>query len=266
MQKASRWFEETIRDMINKHRIQHHCNTFSNPAYPFIMESQLLRNCKQKIPFSMQFLLKVECLGFSSKWCQLVHPCITTIRFSILVNGTPFGYIVPSSEIHQGDLLSPYLFVLCTKVLSRLLLRKEIEGLLHSIMVGRKCPTVSHLIFADDLLLFCRADACELEVLKDCLNTYERWSSQPMSKSKTSIFGSKNASMERLEDLGRLLGVSTALDVLDYLGHKLQLRGKGNRSFDDVNDAGRTSYFDLACFAIYPSKQNEHGCCNYSGR
>ena len=135
----------------------------------------------------------LECFGFSKKWCSIINQCITTVKFSMLVNGSPFGFFSPSSGLRQGDLLSPYLFILCTEVLSRLLLRHEGEGKLHGVSVGHGCPPISHLMFADDLMLFCRATATEVEVLKDCLETYKRWSSQCMNKEKSSIFGSRNA-------------------------------------------------------------------------
>ena len=62
-----------------------------------------------------------------------------------------------------------------------------------------------------------------------------------MNKDKSSIFVAKNASDERLEDFGKIIGVSMVPDVLDYLPHKLQIRERGIRSFDDVIDAVSTS-------------------------
>lgn len=47
--------------------------------------------------------------------------CIETVTFSTLVNGAPLGMIIPKRGIRQGDLLSPYIFILCAEVLSHLL-------------------------------------------------------------------------------------------------------------------------------------------------
>ena len=106
--------------------------------------------------------------------------------------------------------------------------------------VGHGCPPISHLMFADDLMLLCRAIASEVEVLKDCLETYKPWSSQCMNKEKSSIFGSRNASEERLNDLGTIMGVSRAPDTFDYLGHKLTIRGRHSGAFDGVVDKIKT--------------------------
>ena len=51
--------------------------------------------------------------------------CITTVRFSVLINGSPAGFFGSSHSLCQGDPLSPLLFLLVMEVLSRLLRRTE---------------------------------------------------------------------------------------------------------------------------------------------
>jgi hypothetical protein len=60
-------------------------------------------------------------LGFEEKWIMMIMECIRTVQYSILLDGVPKGYIIPSRRLWQGDPLSPYLFLFCAEGLSALL-------------------------------------------------------------------------------------------------------------------------------------------------
>lgn len=66
-------------------------------------------------------------MGFDVRWVTLIMECITTVNYSILINGEPTQMIQPSRGLCQGDPLSPYLFLLCTKGL-HCLLQKAAES------------------------------------------------------------------------------------------------------------------------------------------
>lgn len=89
--------------------------------------------------------------------------------FSNLVNGSPYGHISPSRGVRHGDPLSPSIFILCSEVLSRLMLRAEQMGHIRGIKMGREVLVLSYLLFADDLLLFGKATRREAEALEGCL-------------------------------------------------------------------------------------------------
>lgn len=60
-------------------------------------------------------------LGFDRKWVDLILNCITFISYSIIVNGMRGNEFYPSRGLRQGDPLSPFLFLLCSKGLSTLM-------------------------------------------------------------------------------------------------------------------------------------------------
>ena len=56
-------------------------------------------------------------MGFDTHWIKLMRECISSIQYRVLLNGQPRGLIIPKRGLRQGDLLFPYLFVMCTEAL-----------------------------------------------------------------------------------------------------------------------------------------------------
>ena len=75
--------------------------------------------------FLEQIILR---MGFREAWVALTMECITTVSYSILVNGEPKGLIKPSRGLRQGDPLSPYLFLFCAEGLNAILRRAVLNG------------------------------------------------------------------------------------------------------------------------------------------
>lgn len=59
--------------------------------------------------------------GLDERWVALAMEIVTTASCSVLINGEPKGFIKPTRGIKQGDLLSPYLFMLYAEGLSTML-------------------------------------------------------------------------------------------------------------------------------------------------
>ena len=87
-------------------------------------------------------------------------------------NGKAYGNITPYRGIQQGDPLSPYLFLLCAEGFSSLLAKIEGEGRIHGVSICRRAPSISHLLFVDDSLLFCQANQEEVQAISKVLQTY----------------------------------------------------------------------------------------------
>ena len=72
------------------------------------------------------FLEKImKKMGFDSRWIQLIMKCVTTVTYSVLVNGQPHDSITLTRGIRQRNPFSPYLFIICVEALSSILSRAE---------------------------------------------------------------------------------------------------------------------------------------------
>jgi hypothetical protein len=110
----------------------------------------------------------LKLLNFPSKLIDWIFTCLRTTKYSNSVNGALEGYF----DGHRGgDPMSPYLFVLVMEVLGSLLRSQVQEGLfaLHPRCIS---PQVTHLAFADDLLVFFGGDIVSASSLGDCLNPF----------------------------------------------------------------------------------------------
>ena len=99
------------------------------------------------------------------KWVDLIMLCVSIVRYFIMHNGHKLGPIVPRRGLRQGDPLSPYLFILCAEGLSALISHHERMGLWQGCKISRLAPVTSHLCFADDCLLFFKANVFNADII-----------------------------------------------------------------------------------------------------
>ncbi|WZY88832.1 hypothetical protein YC2023_045567 [Brassica napus] len=175
-------------------------------------------------------------MGFHQHWIKLMMECISSVQYRILLNGDPRGLIVPQRGLRQGDPLSPYLFILCTEALIANIKKAEREKQLTGIKVARACPSISHLLFADDSLFFCKAQREECHTILRILKEYEVVSGQLINFEKSSIqFGHKIGDSLK-QELRDILGIQNLGGMGSYLGLPENLGGSKIQVFSFVQD------------------------------
>ncbi|KAL5549649.1 hypothetical protein UlMin_004880 [Ulmus minor] len=157
-------------------------------------------------------------LGFSEVWTNKIMACISSVSYSFQFNGQRVGHLIPSRGLRQGDPLSPYIFLLCGEGLSSLLHHYEQSGYLQGLRCGLRGPTISHLFFVDDSLLFFEAKTIACAALKEALNFYEAASGQAVNLSKSAICFGPNLSEADAVSLTTCLGVPRVKCHEKYLG------------------------------------------------
>lgn len=81
------------------------------------------------------------------------------------------GSYTLSRGLRQGDPLSPYLFILCQDVLSRMIEKEFLEGRFTGIKLNIGGPPLTHVMYADDIVLFSKTSR-DANILNECLEKY----------------------------------------------------------------------------------------------
>jgi hypothetical protein len=165
--------------------------------------------------FLNKVLLK---LGFQSAWVQWIMSCVTSVRYSVRFNGVVSAPFSPSRGLRQGDPLSPYLFLFVADGLSKIISKKVETHALQELRICRGAPGVSHLLFADDTLLFFKANAAQASVIKEVINIYERGTGQLLNPGKCSIMFNEKGNSGCQEQVRDILGVEKTSFEPKYLG------------------------------------------------
>ncbi|RVX10542.1 LINE-1 retrotransposable element ORF2 protein [Vitis vinifera] len=185
-----------------------------------------------------QFFMKVmRKMGFGSKWLGWMWSCISTAKFSVLVNGVSAGFFPSSKGLRQGDPLSPYLFVMGMEVLSNLIRRAVEGGFLSGCRIrggGRQPVHVSHLLFADDTIVFCEARKEYLTYLSWILFWFEAASGLRINLEKSEII--PVGEVEEMEEMAAELGCKVGSMPSVYLGLPLRAPNKSTAVWDGVEE------------------------------
>lgn len=165
-----------------------------------------------------RFLCKcMEAFGFSKQWVNLIFNCILTPKISILINGTLEGFFNISRGIRQGDLLSPFLYVIMAEALGRSITKYRVEGKILGLKASKNVPNITHQQFTDDMIRPGYANRQEVSAFKEVLNLYVKASGHCVNPSKSEIFFI-NTCLKIEKEICRMMGYKIGKFPCKYLG------------------------------------------------
>ncbi|KAL2225249.1 UNVERIFIED_CONTAM: Retrovirus-related Pol polyprotein from type-2 retrotransposable element R2DM, partial [Sesamum indicum] len=154
--------------------------------------------------------------GFPPLFINWIMECVCNSSFSVALNGSLRGFFPGKKGLRQGDPMSPALFLLCMEYFSRLVKRKTTNS---DFNFHPKCEKlkITHLLFADDLMLFSRGDLPSIHILMECLQEFRDTSGLTINTSKSSIF-TAGIQYEELDGILARTGFARGEMPVRYLG------------------------------------------------
>ncbi|RVX13803.1 putative ribonuclease H protein [Vitis vinifera] len=178
--------------------------------------------------------------------------CISTAKFSVLVNGVSAGFFSSSKGLRQGDPLSPYLFVMGMEVLSVLITRAVEGGFIYGCRIWRgrgQAVNISHLLFADDTIVFCEAKKEFLTYLSWILFWFEAASGLKINLDKSMVIpvGEVEGVHEMAAEIGCRVGQLPAV----YLGLPLRVVNRASSAWDGVEEKSTLASIPLYQMSLF---------------
>lgn len=123
-------------------------------------------------------------MRFDTWWIHLILQCVKSVSYNVTHGFREMGH----RGIRQGDPLSPYLFILCAEGLSALICKYEREKWLHRVKIFRNAPVITHMLFANDCYICCKAKEEESCKLLELLNVYKISAGQKVNSQNSLVF------------------------------------------------------------------------------
>lgn len=165
--------------------------------------------------------LVLERRGFDDRWCSWIMQLVRTGSTAININGEVGPSFRSSRGVRQGDPISPLLFNLAVDALATILDKARAAGHLRGV-VAHLIPGggVTHLQYADDIMITVEGSDLDIVNLKFLLLCFEEMSGLKINfdKSEVIVMGYSEAEQQRIADN---LNCRLATFPIEYLGMPL---------------------------------------------
>ncbi|WMV36832.1 hypothetical protein MTR67_030217 [Solanum verrucosum] len=182
------------------------------------------------------FLLKIlRDMGFGNKWTNWIKTCISTGKFSLIINGSPEGFFQSQRGLRQGDPLSPFLFILAIKGLNSMIRRASENGWIRGFPANANrgnTMEITHLLYEDDSLVFCEAEVMQIRHLRAILTIFEGISGLHVNWHKSCLYLVNQVT--NMQILAENLGCQMDSLPTKYLGMPLGAKNKEVEVWSEV--------------------------------
>ncbi|GKV09037.1 hypothetical protein SLEP1_g20594 [Rubroshorea leprosula] len=165
--------------------------------------------------------LVLEDFNLPTPLIRLIMFSVSSLQLSVLWNGEELPPFQPQRGLRQGDPLSPYLFIMVMEKLSHKIQSRVQSPIWRPFKISRGGLELSHLFFADDLMLFCTATQNQVEVVMDCIREFSMESGLDINLAKSKLYVSQNIQRHIATSLSNACGIPLTSDMGMYLGVRI---------------------------------------------
>ncbi|KAL0446310.1 UNVERIFIED_CONTAM: hypothetical protein Slati_1758900 [Sesamum latifolium] len=141
------------------------------------------------------------------------------------------------NEVSVKETRYPHIsFYYVQRLFSGMIRKAEEEGRIRGVAVSRSAPTISHLLFADDTLIFCEASPKALSCIRDILLSFEKASGLKINTQKSTMVFSRNMEEARSIELANILGVTVVPKHEKHLGLPTIAQHSKKELFQGIED------------------------------
>ncbi|KAJ1695019.1 hypothetical protein LUZ63_011717 [Rhynchospora breviuscula] len=157
-------------------------------------------------------------LNVPAKFISIMMSSYQRAQVSININGRGDGFITPTRGLRQGCPMSPYAFIMAMELMSRMLDQAEKEGIIKGVKLAHSGPTITHLLYADDLVLMGNTSRNELENFSGLLRKFGKVSGLLMNPEKSKLWMAKACGQQDMDRTVQIMQAGMAEGGEKYLG------------------------------------------------
>ncbi|XP_021971359.1 uncharacterized protein LOC110866520 [Helianthus annuus] len=176
---------------------------------------------------------------------------ISSAWASVLVNGAPTFEFKCQKGMRQGDLISPFLFVIVMEALSCMINKVCGLGIVRSVDLPEDGPSVSHLFYADDAIIIGDWSRDNIKNFIRILKCFHLCLGLYINFGKSNLFG-VGMSFEDIEGMAAVVGCKAESFPCKYLGLTVGANMNRINNWRPVYDIfeKRLSLWKASCLSI----------------
>jgi len=200
----------------------------------FIMFKIFFKKAYERVDWDFLHLTLKD-FGFPPPTIKLIMKCTMSTTLSLKWNGKKLDNFAPSRGLRQGDPMSPYLFVLCMEKLSLLIQQKvQDSSTWVPVKIAQNAPSISHLFFVGDCLLFTEAKSSQIRLVMEVLEAFCGASGLKVNVHKTHIMTSKHVSTIKVNRFAAISQFQHTRQIGKYMGFPMLTGRVRNSDFNYI--------------------------------